>query len=195
MSEFAGSGCLISEMHDQSDAQLLRAYPETANEAAFCELVARHTDLVYSAALRQVPSSDLARKAQALSQKLNADASLLGWLYRSTRYAALNRSAGVKTVAMTTFQKTFIVATLAAVAGTGIYQARQAACMRQQLQTLEWQQKPMAGQIRQLQQERDQAQTRASALSDELAALKSNSSLLICLTWRCHEGCHAGAVS
>jgi hypothetical protein len=48
-------------MHDQSDAQLLRAYAENGVEAPFAEIVARHTDLVYSAALRQVYSPDLAR--------------------------------------------------------------------------------------------------------------------------------------
>jgi DNA-directed RNA polymerase specialized sigma24 family protein len=48
-------------MHDQSDAHLLRTYAERGAEAAFAEIVARHTDLVYSAALRHVYSSDLAR--------------------------------------------------------------------------------------------------------------------------------------
>ncbi len=89
-------------MQDQSDAQLLRDYAERADEAAFRELVTRHTDLVYSAALRQVESSaiagdlaqsvftDLARKAQPLAEKITDDSSLVGWLHRSTRYAALN---------------------------------------------------------------------------------------------------------
>ena len=44
----------MGEMHDQSDAQLLRDYAERGAEAAFAGIVARHTDLVYSAALRQV---------------------------------------------------------------------------------------------------------------------------------------------
>ena len=86
----------------KSDAQLLRDYAERANEAAFREIVTRHTDFVYSAALRQVESSavasdlaqsvftDLARKAQPLAEKITGDSSLAGWLHRSTRYAALN---------------------------------------------------------------------------------------------------------
>src|SRR5215831_17784755 len=49
------------EMQTQSDAQLLRDYAENARESAFREIVARHADLVYSAALRQVASPDLAR--------------------------------------------------------------------------------------------------------------------------------------
>ena len=47
-------------MSDKPDAQLLRDYVERHDEAAFRELVTRHTDFVYSAALRQVESADLA---------------------------------------------------------------------------------------------------------------------------------------
>jgi RNA polymerase sigma factor (sigma-70 family) len=90
----------MGEMHDQSDAKLLRAYAEHGTETAFAEIVARHTDLVYSAALRQVYSpdlardvtqsvfTDLARKAREVSFKLTREASLVGWLYRGTRFAA-----------------------------------------------------------------------------------------------------------
>src|SRR5215471_8999570 len=90
-------------MHEKSDAQLLREYAEDGNEDAFRELVARHTDLVYSAALRQVASpdlawdvaqsvfTDLARKARSLLQKGNLHDSMAGWLYRGTRFAALNQ--------------------------------------------------------------------------------------------------------
>ncbi len=97
MSDFASGGCLISEMQTKTDAQLLREYAGTGSEAAFGELVSRHADLVYSAALRQVIEpdfardvaqsvfADLARKAKSLS----GDIVLAGWLYRSTRFAAL----------------------------------------------------------------------------------------------------------
>ena len=90
----------MGEMHDQSDAQLLRNYAEHGAEAAFAEIVARHTDLVYSAALRQVYSpdlardvtqsvfTDLARKARSVSANLSPKATLVGWLYRGTRFAA-----------------------------------------------------------------------------------------------------------
>jgi RNA polymerase sigma factor (sigma-70 family) len=96
----------ISEMQPHSDAQLLREYARQRLEAAFGELVARHADLVYSAALRQVDSPDvardvaqtvfidLARKARTLAEKLPPDASLVGWLYRSTRFATLNLVRG-----------------------------------------------------------------------------------------------------
>lgn len=93
----------MGEMQDKSDAQLLRDYAERGLDAAFTEIVARYTDLVYSAALRQVESVDLAadvaqsvfvdlaRKAGAVSGRLSPAASLAGWLHRGTRFAALNQ--------------------------------------------------------------------------------------------------------
>jgi hypothetical protein len=61
LSDFADGGCLKVEMQETSDAQLLRDYAADGNEAAFRDIVARHTDLIYSAALRQVGSPDRAR--------------------------------------------------------------------------------------------------------------------------------------
>lgn len=79
------------------DGELLRQYAENRSEAAFTELVRRHLNLVYSAALRQVGGdihrakdvsqsvfADLARKAPVLSQRTT----LAGWLYISTHRAA-----------------------------------------------------------------------------------------------------------
>ena len=308
------------EMHEPSDVQLLRDYAEGGREAAFRELVARHTDFVFSAALRQVNSpdlagdiaqgvfTDLARKAQPLGRQ--TPGSLAGWLHRSTRYAALNHLrdtrrrlaherqameqllinsesapdwerirpvldealdslddadrealllryfknhdfhavghalgvsddtaqkrvsraverlreffskrnvtigasglavvisanavqaapvglaatiaaaalagtavsastliAATKTIAMTTIQKTVITAALAVAAGTGIYEARQAGQLREQNLALQQQQTPLAGQIQQLQRERDVATNRLADLQDEMAKAKNN---------------------
>src|SRR5262245_22133698 len=79
------------------DSELLRQYSEKHSEEAFAELVRRHLDLVYSAALRQVNGdthlaqdvaqtvfTDLARKARPLSRH----PVLTGWLYTSSRFAA-----------------------------------------------------------------------------------------------------------
>jgi RNA polymerase sigma factor (sigma-70 family) len=89
-------------MQAKSDAQLLREYADQKSEPAFGEVVHRHAGLVYSAALRQAGSPDLAgeiaqrvfidlaRKARSLAGSLREDGSLAGWLYRATRYAALN---------------------------------------------------------------------------------------------------------
>jgi len=79
------------------DAQLLRRYTEERAEPAFGELVARHIDLVFSAALRvvggdrhlaqdvtQTVFADLARKAGNLPH----DVVLAGWLYRHACFTA-----------------------------------------------------------------------------------------------------------
>jgi RNA polymerase sigma factor (sigma-70 family) len=89
-------------MNSKSDAQLLRQYADHGTEAAFTEIVTRHTDLVFSAALRHVNAPDiaaevsqtvfvaLARGAHSLSPRLSQDASLAGWLCRSARNLSLN---------------------------------------------------------------------------------------------------------
>src|SRR5436190_22455490 len=90
LSDFLSGGCLMNEMQDQSDAQLLREFAERRSELAFREIVTRHTDLVYSAALRRVESSDLAcdvaqgvfmdlaGKARPLAEKMAESSSLVG---------------------------------------------------------------------------------------------------------------------
>ena len=92
----------MGEMQPRSDAQLLREYAQNGTESAFAELVNRHTNLVYSCAMRQVGSPDiaaelaqnvflgLARGARTLSPKLDQCASLAGWLCRTTRNLSLN---------------------------------------------------------------------------------------------------------
>lgn len=78
------------------DAELLRRYAGEGANDAFAELVRRHVDLVYSAALRQLNGdahlaadatqlvfADLARKAGALA----GHRVLAGWLFTSTRFA------------------------------------------------------------------------------------------------------------
>jgi RNA polymerase sigma factor (sigma-70 family) len=79
------------------DEQLLHAYARERSESAFGELVTRHIDFVYSAALRVVNGDshlaqdvtqtvfiDLARKAGSLPR----DVVLAGWLHRHTCYTA-----------------------------------------------------------------------------------------------------------
>jgi RNA polymerase sigma factor (sigma-70 family) len=318
----------MGEMPKPSDAQLLRDYAERGAETAFAEIVARHTDLVYSAALRQVYSpdlardvtqgvfTDLARKARTVSANLSPEASLVGWLYRGTRFAARDlyrnetrrtqrerqameqlhpapesppdwdqlrpvlddamselddtdrdavllryfknhdlRTVGatlgisddaaqkrvsraverlreffakrgitvgasglavvisanavqaapiglavtvstaaaltgttlaatatattIKTIAMTALQKTIVTATVAVLAGAGIYEARQASKLRNQVQTLQQQQTPLTEQIQALQSERDIATNRLGLLRDENARFNRDTAELL----------------
>jgi RNA polymerase sigma factor (sigma-70 family) len=323
LSDFCRVGYYMGEMQPKSDAQLLREYAERGTEAAFSELVHRHTNLVYSAALRQVESPEaaaeiaqsvfvgLVRGARSLLPRLAAEASLAGWLCRSARNLSLNfrrdefrrhtrerhvmeqlssvpedapdwdrlrlvlddamselnetdydalvlrfyqnqdfrmvgaaigvsddtaqkrvaraleklrdilsqrgirtttialsvviaanavQSAPVglaatitaaaalvgtavttstaiaitKTIAMTTLQKTFITVTVAALAGAGIFEARQAAKARAEVQELQQQQTALSGQIQKLQSDGDDASNRLIALRDENQRLKTN---------------------
>ena len=93
--DFHLGGCYKLNM--TPDCELLRRYAGTRSEEAFAELVRRHVNLVYSAALRQVNGdahlaqdvaqtvfTNLARKAAPLSRR----EVLTGWLYTSAHFAA-----------------------------------------------------------------------------------------------------------
>ena len=65
-------------MNNLTDQQLLRDYTDSRSEAAFAELVRRHVDLVYSAALRMVRDAHLAEDvAQGVFVALAQSASQL----------------------------------------------------------------------------------------------------------------------
>ena len=85
-------------MNNLTDPQLLRDYTERRSEAAFAEIVRRHVDLVYSAALRMVCDTHLAKDVTqgvfiALAQnarQLADRAVLAGWLHRTAQNLAAN---------------------------------------------------------------------------------------------------------
>src|SRR5438093_2162221 len=85
-------------MNSLTDQQLLRDYTERRSEAAFAELVRRHVDLVYSAALRMVRDPHLAQDVAqgafvALAQnalQLTDRPVLSGWLHRTAQNLAAN---------------------------------------------------------------------------------------------------------
>jgi RNA polymerase sigma factor (sigma-70 family) len=79
-------------------------------------------------------------------------------------------AATTKTIAMTTLQKTLVTATVAALAGAGIYEARQASQLRGQVQAL--QQK--TAQHQQLEKEHADLLAQLAALRNENDRTKSN---------------------
>lgn len=80
-------------------------------------------------------------------------------------------TATAKTIAMTALQKTLITVTAAVVVGGGIYEARRASQLQTQVETLQQEQAPLAGQVQQLQQERDEASTRLAEASNRITDL------------------------
>lgn len=83
-------------MQKPDDMALVREFATRNSEAAFEALVARHIDLVYSAAVRQVGDPHLAQEiTQAVfiilarkAASLSDGTFLIGWLFKTTRYAA-----------------------------------------------------------------------------------------------------------
>lgn len=76
-----------------TDSELLQRFTQSQSQDAFAALVQRHMSLVYSAALRQVRSAELAEEvAQAVfialarqASDLRQDTLLAAWLYEVTR--------------------------------------------------------------------------------------------------------------
>jgi RNA polymerase sigma factor (sigma-70 family) len=85
-------------MNGLSDIDLLDSYANGRSEEAFRELVTRHVDFIYSAAMRQLRNSQLAEEATqaafiALAGKagrLQRRTVITGWLYHAVHFAALN---------------------------------------------------------------------------------------------------------
>ncbi len=79
-----------------SDAELLQRYVRENDQAAFADLVGRHLDWVFSAALRITRDAGAAEDVAqgvflAVAQKawrLAGHPQLIGWLFRATQYGA-----------------------------------------------------------------------------------------------------------
>ena len=85
----------------------------------------------------------------------------------------------LKTIFMTTFQKTLIAVTLVAAVGAGIYEAREASTLQREVQGLHQQQAPLTELIQQLTRERDEATNRlAEANSARISADTHSAELL-----------------
>jgi RNA polymerase sigma factor (sigma-70 family) len=85
-------------MQELDDIALLKQFAENGSEPAFAEIVSRHVNLVYSAALRKVGDAHAAQEiSQAVfiilarkAQSLGARTILSGWLHQTTRLTAAN---------------------------------------------------------------------------------------------------------
>ena len=88
---------MFPDMSD-TDLELLARYTRQHAEDAFAELVRRHLGLVYSAALRQVRSPQLAEEVTQSAfidlarnaARLKSDTILTAWLYQVTRRTAID---------------------------------------------------------------------------------------------------------
>ena len=89
-------------MPELDDIALLKQFAENGYEPAFAEIVSRHVNLVYSAALRKVGDAHAAREiSQAVfiilarkPKSLGAKTVLSGWLHQTTRLTAANYLRG-----------------------------------------------------------------------------------------------------
>jgi RNA polymerase sigma factor (sigma-70 family) len=87
--------------------------------------------------------------------------------------------AATKTIAMTTLQKAIVTATIAVLAGAGIYEARQASITRSQLQTFQQGQIVPSDDIQKLTQERDDAAGKLLAAREENKRLARDTAELL----------------
>ncbi len=133
------------------------------------ELFSKRNVTVGASGLAAIITANAVQAAPAgLAVTISAAATLTG-----TTFATSATATAIKTIAMTTLQKTIVTATVAILAGAGIYEARQASTLRNQVQTLQQQEAPLTGQIRELQRERDDATNRLAGLLAENVRLKS----------------------
>jgi RNA polymerase sigma factor (sigma-70 family) len=97
----------------------------------------------------------------------------------ATTLATTATVTATKALAMTALQKTIVIATITGLAGIGIYEARQASQLREQVQTLQQRQGLLTEQIKQLSTERDGVTNQLAALHASHERLKGNSNELL----------------
>lgn len=99
-------------------------------------------------------------------------------LLAGTTIATTSTATAIKTIAMTTLQKTVITATLAVVAGFGIYEARKASSFQDQLETIRQQQQPQTVELAGI-QEREPQVAILNVGEDEQARMQAEHSELL----------------
>ncbi len=85
----------------------------------------------------------------------------------------------IKTIYMTTLQKTLIAASLVVAVGAGIYEAHEASTLQTKVQALQQQQTPLTDQNQQLTHERDDAAQQLAALRSDNERLKRDTTNLL----------------
>ena len=109
-----------------------------------------------------------------LAATISAAAVLTGTTLATTTTATIT-----KAIAMTTLQKTIVTATIAILAGTGIYEARQASQLREQAQTLQQERTPLTEQLMQLKSENERLSNQVARSKDSQALSKEQLSELL----------------
>jgi RNA polymerase sigma factor (sigma-70 family) len=99
--------------------------------------------------------------------------------FAGTTITTTATAIAIKTIAMTTLQKTLISVTVAVLAGAGIYEVRQNSQLRDQVQTLQQQQAPLPEQVEQLQRERNDATNQLALMTEETVNAKNNRNELL----------------
>jgi hypothetical protein len=100
-------------------------------------------------------------------------------LLAGTTISTTVTATAIKTITMTTLQKTLVTATVAILAGAGIYEAHQASQQRQHVLTMQQQQVLQAEQTQQLQHEYEDATNRLASIAEEKANTKANNEELL----------------
>jgi RNA polymerase sigma factor (sigma-70 family) len=96
-----------------------------------------------------------------------------------TTLATTATVTATKAIAMTAIQKTIVSATIAVLAGAGIYEARQASQLREQVQTLQQKQAPLIGQVAQIASERDNLARQIASLREDNDRVKQTTAELV----------------
>ena len=167
--DFRAVGELLGSSEDAARMRVTRALEKLQS-------LLKHRGVTTSvASLSVMLAANAVQAAPAgLALTISTAAALAG-----TTMATTATAAAINTLAMTTLQKTIIGATLAIAVGTGIYQARQAANLREQNQALEQQQAALTDRIEQLLRERDDATNRLASSVSQNGTSHSNPSELL----------------
>lgn len=182
----------MGELSERDRALLMLRFYENKTAAQMAELLGIGEEAAHKRATRALEKlrkiftrRGVALSATALAGAVSANAvtaapvalaeAVVAGALSGTTITTAAVIAATKTIAMTTLQKTIVTIAIAALAGVGIYEARQAHDARNETARLQAQQASLAEQIQQLQNDRDNSTNRLADLLAENSRLKSNS--------------------